>query len=192
MSYVLHVIIRLLVAVAALAALLSSAPGQAADPLPPKLNVLCANVNADFTQTGSGWPVTPAATAWMDAQWAYRGAYTITLHQVRWGCADIRVHRYYSTTDGQCAFTNWDRVWPATGYDAAGRPLVSGADIYLNDVCVSAGTAYAKRTIVHELGHAMGLPHSTSSRSVMNTAISWPIPAQPVAPVDARDLALTY
>lgn len=150
--------------------------------------VMC--VHPTFTVTGSGWKVQRAVELWNEAQ------ATIRLTMVdEPGCDVFYVHRYDSADDGVCGFTIWDRTISSGHLDAANNVwVVSGGDIYLNDRCVPLRSRFVnKRTVAHELGHAMGLPHTTSNRSVMDSGNVHIVPWRPlIAPVDVRDLAALY
>jgi hypothetical protein len=178
-------------AVAALTVLvgIGAAPAHADDesPTPPLLpsRVLC--VHPTFTVTGSGWKIQKAVELWNQAQGTVR---LTTVDEP--GCDVYYVHRY-SADDGWCGYTAWDRTWGQGHFDDAGSWVVSGGDIYLNDLCVLALPRYATRRIVaHELGHAMGLPHSGDPSSVMDVTAVHDRSQPLVAAVDVKDLAALY
>lgn len=173
--------------VAALGLGMTAAPAQADEPPLPRLasHVMC--LHADFPVTGSGWKLQAAVAVWNERQDIIRMTFASEP-----GCADVGVHLYSDVTDSRCAYTNWDREWSQAVVTSSGLEAV-GADIYLNAPCATAGARYTRRVIAHELGHAMGLPHVDSSRSVMCTCMTYPLTRESlVAPVDVRDLGLLY
>ena len=177
-----------LAALVATAVVLVAAPAQADGEVLPLLSSRVVCVRPDFPVLGSGWKVQAAVAAWNAAQGTIR--LTMTPEP---GCAEVLVHRYYSTNDGRCGYTSWSRV-PL--WIVGDKLLAPGLDIYLNDACMSPGhqgQLFGRRTVAHELGHAMGLPHYESCRSVMSVTVWYPLNRWPlVAPIDARHLTALY
>jgi len=181
---------RILIAAALVAGLLFVAAPAQADSVVPRLasRVMC--VRADFPVTGSGWKVQGAIARWNEAQTIIR----LTMSPEP-GCAEVLVHRYQAD-DGQCGYTSWSRV-PLEA-DGSGY-LAPGADIYLNDNCADDGRVATRRTVAHELGHAMGLAHNDSKRSIMTTTVWYdadtglPLNRHPlIGLVDVRALTNVY
>jgi len=107
-------------------------------------------------------------------------------------CTGIVIHRYYAPgTDGACGWTRWDR--PSLNIRVVdGVVLYDGADIYLNDWCLGFGRYHSRYVVAHELGHAMGLPHGDSTRSVMSPLYRFDILRGMPGPVDARNVTNLY
>ena len=149
--------------------------------------VVC--VRPDFTVTGSGWKVHAGVAAWAGGQRTVR--FTFALEA---GCAVVMVHRYRAK-DGWCGFTSFDRVWSTARWSGDGaRVLVDGADVYLNDECLDDKGFGPRRSawiVAHEVGHALGLPHSSSRRSVMCSAY-WLRGGVVIRPVDAASVVALY
>lgn len=178
---------RIAVLALLIGSLFTATPVQADEPPLPRLASPVMCIHADFPVAGSGWKLQAAAAVWNERQDIIRMTFAPEP-----GCADVGVHLYSDATDSRCAYTNWDREWSQAVMGDFG-PEAVGADIYLNAPCATAGTRYTRRVIAHELGHAMGLPHVDSSRSVMCTCMTYPLTrASLVAPVDVRNLGLLY
>jgi len=149
--------------------------------------VVCAR--PDFVVTGSGWKVQAGVAAWAEGQRMVRFTFDLVP-----GCALVVVHRYRGK-DGWCGFTSFDRVWSTARWSVDGaRVLVDGADVYLNDECLDDKGFGPRRSawiVAHELGHALGLPHSSSRRSVMCSRY-WLGRGVVIRPVDVASVVGLY
>ena len=155
----------------ALGIILFAAPAHAEE-TPPELTTRVLCVSTDFQVTGSGWKVQAAATAWNEAQPTIRLTFANET-----GCDHVVVHHYFSKTNGMCGYTQW----------------AEGIDIYLNNYCflLGYGSTLSRRTVAHELGHAMGLPHIASTRSIMQA--EGPVKKnRMIGTIDVRTLAEIY
>lgn len=185
-------------AVVAFALVLVAAPAQASDdetydnlPLLPH-RVMC--VHPTFPVTGSGWKIQAAVKIWNERQSVIR---LTTVDEP--GCDVVYVHRYDVRGDNRCGYVDWAQTIDDAPWDPASpRPIVSGSDMYLNDTCLPPARLdpeprMTRFVVAHELGHAMGLGHNKSTRSVMCSCFDWWKPADKlVAPVDVRDLSALY
>lgn len=179
----MNIIRSIIVGATALVAVSIASPASAEEPWPlMHLANTVPCVRADFTITGSGWRIQQAVAIWNAAQpfIQFRMAYNEA-------CNDVIVHRYYKADDDRCGYASYDRLWATARYGQSGVVLYDGADVYLNDWCIMAGSTYP--IIQHELGHVMGLGHSHSTRSVMSTAYRY---EGSIFPVDVTALAVLY
>jgi predicted Zn-dependent protease len=70
--------------------------------------------------------------------------------------------------------------------------LYHSAEIMLPRVTMKGNKCWAKTIVAHELGHAMALPHSKSSKSVLSQTYKAETYCGHVFPVDVRTLTAIY
>ncbi len=117
--------------------------------------------------TGTPWPVHDAAIKWdeaanIDVDWEVAGAYS------NCGAECVRVRALANDEDPlfgpNCtgAAGYWTNYAPDASYHWG-----EGNEVRLNRSCNSESGSYKKAIVCHELGHALGLDHSSSTGSCM-------------------------
>ena len=139
------------VAVVILAAIaflrLTDAPAHADEAAAPAVRTV--TVVASFDAQGSGWRIGRAIAAWNDAQDLVTFVRSTTP-----GATTVYLHRY-SADDSMGGYTLGSDVWLNENY----HPRSTWHSGYTR--CMSA------QITAHELGHAIGLPHSDSVTALM-------------------------
>lgn len=145
-------------------------------------------VRPDFTVTGSGWPVQGAVRRWAEAP----GMPVTVTTNLAPDCLVATVTRYRDASGYACGATSMSgEVAPD------GRLVATSIQIALNDYCTEvhgmddglSSRAYLRSVVMHEVGHALGLPHLTSTRSIM---YDYHGALKHIYPVDVRALQARY
>lgn len=171
---------------ATIALLCMGVPPAQADPIPiARLPHASLCVSPDFPVVGSGWALQGAVRMWDEAQDIVQITASATAARTT-DCMVAVVSRTYIKDGSWCGAAQINGVLLPEGN------IATAVHITLNDWCLRNGAArsYGRMIAAHEIGHAMGLDHSTSTRSVMQT--SAPGYLAQINPVDVRALASVY